>query len=66
MTRSARSAADQRFQSLGKAATQPLRARLWSIDGSARAMWRRILETGGTDDVCEWCMAGQYVGGPLH
>jgi len=30
---------DRRFQSLGKGATLAQRARLWSMDGSVRAMW---------------------------
>ena len=34
---------DRRFHSLGKGATQVLKARLWSIDGSARVMWPKNL-----------------------
>ena len=34
---------DWRFQSPGKGATQAVRALLWSVDGSARAMWPKNL-----------------------
>jgi len=33
----------RRFQSLGKGATLALRTRLWSMDGSARAIWPKYL-----------------------
>jgi len=34
---------DRRFQSFGKWATHALRARLWSVDGLARAVWPKGL-----------------------
>jgi len=34
---------ERRFHSLGKGATHAVRARLWSIHGSARAMWPKNL-----------------------
>jgi len=52
---------DLRFQSLGNGATLDLSAQLWSIDRSACDVVKE-LETGDTDDVCEWWLVSTSVG----
>jgi len=53
-----------RFQSIDKAATLDMRARLWSIDDQPMWCGRRTWDSG-TDDGCEWWLVGTSADSPV-